>query len=456
MARNRRAQRLIRLQLLLQANGRLTARQLATRLDVSARTIQRDVEALVEAGIPIVANRGAIGGYRLPSGYRTRLGALSKEEAAVLLAGPPEAAELGFGTIVASAQLKVLATLPPDLREDAARAARLFHVDVPGWFRSRENVPYLAAVAGALWQERRIDVRYRSGGRVVRRVLGPLGLVLKGGAWYLVAQSSRGIRVHRLARVERIAVRDDPVRRPDGFDLAAFWKTWLLEFEDSRPRFDVQVRVRRSALLELRTVVGPPARRALDRVPASCDDEWVDVTIPFERQNVAFRDLLGFGDHIEVISPPELRSRMASAARALVVRYRADRAPDRTAVAHAAVPLDARLRWLIRSSPDVMEILRTVRDVDPPDWVVGAGIIRDLVWDHAHGSGAELQVKDVDVAFFDPFDLTADREVEIEGRLQHRLDAPWDAKNQARVHLWYERRFGLPAEPLLSLPGQTH
>src|SRR5436190_12346071 len=187
----------------------MTAKQLADEHGVSVRTIQRDVEALAAAGVPIRGERGPAGGYRLPGGYRTRLTGLTKDEAeALFLAGiPGPAAQLGLGTVVADAQLKVLAALPHELRNRAERTSRLFHLDPTGWFTNGERTPaHLPELAGAAWRGRRVDTRYRSqphgspAGRPVRRVLEPIGLVLKAGVWYLAARSRDGLRVYRVSR----------------------------------------------------------------------------------------------------------------------------------------------------------------------------------------------------------------------------------------------------------------
>jgi predicted DNA-binding transcriptional regulator YafY len=326
--RHVRARRLVSLLLLLQTHARLSARELAEALGVSVRTVQRDIEALADAGVPIHADRGAAGGYALAPGYRTRLTGLSQDEARALLVGgaPGPAAELGLGTLLASAQLKVLAALPPELRREASRAARLFHLDAPVWFRTAERTPHLAAVAGALWQGRRIGVRYRSGRdwKVVRRVLDPLGLVLKAGVWYLVGRGRSGIRVYRVSRLASVTVREEPAERPRGFDLAVFWSQWLEEFETSRPQVDVEIRIHRSAVPELKMAVPPLGRAALADAAAAkktAAADWLQVVVPFERLEHAERDLLGLGDRVEVLGPPELRARVAAAARSVAEIY---------------------------------------------------------------------------------------------------------------------------------------
>ena len=195
-----RATRLVSLLLLLQTRGLLTAGELAELLEVSVRTVHRDVESLAAAGVPVEAVRGPAGGYRLAGGYRTRLTGLTADEAEALFAAgmPGPAAELGLGGELAAARLKVLAALPAELQERATQASRLFHLDTRGWFRAGDRVPHLPAIAEAVWHRRRVRLRYREGPRTVQRTIDPLGLVLKGGAWYLVARRSVGMRVYRV------------------------------------------------------------------------------------------------------------------------------------------------------------------------------------------------------------------------------------------------------------------
>jgi predicted DNA-binding transcriptional regulator YafY len=294
-----RATRLVSLLLLLQTRGRLTAPELAERLEVSVRTIHRDIESLAAAGVPVEAIRGPAGGYRLPGGYRTRLTGLTADEAEALFAAgmPGPAAELGLGGELAAARLKVLAALPAELQERATRAQRLFHLDTRGWFRAEDRMPQLPALAAAVWRGCRVRIRYREGRRVVRRTLDPLGLVLKGGAWYLVAHRAAGMRVYRISRVVSVRHLEEELRRPRGFDLARYWEQWSREFEEGFPRVEVTVRDRQGG----------------ERVLA------------FEDLGLAYRELLRQGRDVEVVGPPELRDRIAATARELVMLY--DRNP---------------------------------------------------------------------------------------------------------------------------------
>ncbi len=227
-----RASRLVSFLLVLQTRGQLTAVELAERLEVSERTVQRDAQALAAAGVPIVSMRGPAGGYRLERGYRTKLTGLDAAEAEALFVGP--AAELGLGRELAAARLKLLASLPAELQERAGRAAQLFHVDTRGWFREEDRVPHLPVIAGALWRGRRLDMRYREGAAVVSRRLDPLGLILKAGVWYLLAQRRGEERVYRVSRIVSARERAEPATRPADFDLAAAWAERSEAFERSR------------------------------------------------------------------------------------------------------------------------------------------------------------------------------------------------------------------------------
>jgi predicted DNA-binding transcriptional regulator YafY len=304
-----RATRLVSLLLLLQTRGQLTATELASWLEVSVRTVHRDVESLAAAGVPVEALRGPAGGYRLSGGYRTRLTGLTGDEAEALFAAalPGPAAELGLGGELAAARLKVLAALPSELQERASLASRLFHLDTRGWFRAGDRVPYLPAIADAVWRGCRVRMRYREGPRTVQRTIDPLGLVLKGGAWYLVARRSVGMRVYRVSRVAAARTLDESFERPAEFELVSFWEEWSRNFEQGRPRVEVTLRVSEGV------------RRFLG------DDQRVEpggrVVVGFENLGAAYRELLRFGADAEVLEPAELRERVAATAAATAALY---------------------------------------------------------------------------------------------------------------------------------------
>jgi predicted DNA-binding transcriptional regulator YafY len=300
-----RATRLVSLLLLLQMRGQLTALELAGHFEVSVRTIHRDVESLAAAGVPVEAVRGPAGGYRLAGGYRTKLTGLTADEAEALFVAPAPAAELGLGGVLANARLKVLAALPAELQERAGRAGRYFHLDTRRWFRAEDTVPHLPTIAAATWQGRRLATRYRER-MVVQRTLDPFGLVLKGGAWYLVARRSVGMRVYRVSRFASVRMREDAFERPEDFDLADYWEEWSRSFEASVRQVEVKIRA------------SDVVRRLL---PEDLRGERGEYLVRFDSLDDAFRELLKFGTDAEVIEPVELRERIAATARDVAAIY---------------------------------------------------------------------------------------------------------------------------------------
>ncbi|MFC8385639.1 helix-turn-helix transcriptional regulator [Nocardia sp. NPDC057272] len=319
-----RASRLVQLLLLLQAGGGATASELARELEVSVRTVYRDVEALSAAGVPVYSEPGRGGGVRLIDGYRTRLTGLTSDEAdAVLLAGlPGAAADLGLGTVLATAQLKMLAALPPELRGRATRIAERVHIDMPGWFQRPDDTPTLATVADALWHDRRLAITYRRRDRTVERTLDPLGLVMKAGTWYLIAREHTDIRSYRASRIATAVHTGESFIRPTPFDLAEHWQSAAEEFARSMLRVSAHCRISIDHLSLLRLMNDPAAvREALASTGTPDADGWADITIPAESYEVLAHALLPLGEHIEVLTPPELRATMTATAAAMLARY---------------------------------------------------------------------------------------------------------------------------------------
>jgi len=227
-----RASRLVSMLLLLQTRGRLTARQLADTLEVSVRTVYRDVESLGAAGVPVYGEPGHDGGYQLLDGYRTQLTGFTEGEAeSLFLTGlPGAAADLGLGATVTAAQLKLLAALPAELRDRAGRVAERFHLDAPSWYREADATPYLSTVAAAVWRQRALRMRYLrwAAPQEVTRVVAPHGLVLKAGRWYLVARHPAdhgdALRTYRVSRLLSAELLDEPFERLPGFVLADHWR----------------------------------------------------------------------------------------------------------------------------------------------------------------------------------------------------------------------------------------
>jgi predicted DNA-binding transcriptional regulator YafY len=327
-----RASRLVALLMLLQARGRLTAAQLAGELEVSVRTIYRDVGALAAAGVPLYGDAGRDGGYRLLSGYRTRLTGLTGDEAEVLLlgglAGP--AADLGLGSALAGAQRKLLAALPVELRDRARLLPERFHLDAPGWYRDGELLPYLGAAAEGVWQQHSLRISYRRwrAPTDVVRTVDPLGLVLKAGRWYLVARCAEHVRTYRVAQILDLEVLTARFERPEGFELAAYWRRYLADFEVRRHRGLADVRLSPRGAERLAQLMDPAVAAAAKRCAVADRDGWVRTWIPIESSEHALAELLRLGADVEVLAPLELRQRVATVAAAMVRVYAPEPAGD--------------------------------------------------------------------------------------------------------------------------------
>ena len=319
-----RASRLVNLLLLLQSRGGLTAAELARELEVSVRTIHRDVEELSAAGVPIFAERGPLGGIRLVDGYRTRLTGMTADEAeALFLAGlPGPAAQLGLGTVVAAAQLKVMAALPPELRSRASRIVERFHLDAAGWFQAQEAVPHLATLSAAVWDARAVRILYERGGGPVERTVGPLGIVLKGGVWYVIGATDGQIRTYRASRVIEATLTDEPVERPDGFDLAAYWTESSAAYERDAPTVEVVVRIAADQAWRIADVYGRATLDAAERLDDPDPEGWLRLRLRVSWPDEVANRLLSIGPRLEVLEPADVRERVIAIAGRVVARYR--------------------------------------------------------------------------------------------------------------------------------------
>lgn len=322
-----RAARLIKMVLLLQSRPSMTAAELARELEVSERTVTRDAQALSEAGVPVYADRGRAGGYRLIGGYRTRLTGLARGEAeALFLSGVPGALrEMGLQDAASAARLKVSAALLPSLRDASRTAAQRFHLDAPNWFREPRTPELLPAVADAVWDDRLITALYRRGEEQVERRLEPYGLVLKAGVWYLCARvaGQGSYRVYRIDRFTAVQAAGERFERAADFDLPAFWEERAEQFARSILRARVVVRLSPEGVRRLPHAVDPlSAREALAEADAPDAAGWVRVTLPVESEEVAHAQLTALGAGAEVLEPSSLRERFAEEAARLAELYR--------------------------------------------------------------------------------------------------------------------------------------
>jgi predicted DNA-binding transcriptional regulator YafY len=314
-----RADRLLSILSHLQVQRRITARELAGRLEVSERTIHRDMEALGAAGIPVMAERGLGGGWSLLESYQTNLTSLNAAEIQSLFLTKPALplADLGLAQAADGALVKLLAALPAMQRRSAEYIRQRIHIDTGGWHRSEEAVPLLPALQEAIWQERQLALTYGREDGAVERLVDPLGLVAKGSIWYLVAGVAGAIRTYRVSRIQAARVTATPCARPADFDLAAHWQQAAAAFIAQLPQYPTVLRVAPSALPRLRV-----ARYARLGVAGPPDAEgWVRIDVQFETPHEAGEYVLGLGAQVEVLEPPELREAVIRQAAAVVAFY---------------------------------------------------------------------------------------------------------------------------------------
>jgi predicted DNA-binding transcriptional regulator YafY len=320
-----RADRLLSILLLLQTKGRMTAQALAKRLEVSERTVYRDLEALGKAGVPVYAERGPGGGWALLEGYRTNLTRLTETEARTLfmsgVAGPM--ADLGLGKALEGAMLKLLAALPSAYRHDAEQARQRMHLDSVGWSSVGETVPHLQAIQDAVWNSRKVCLLYRRGDGTLReRVVDPLGLVSKANIWYLVGAVSGELRVYRVSRIRACTITEEPCQRPATFDLPTFWADWCDQFQANFSRYPVIVRVAPDCIPVLSRVFGEGIYALAEQAGPPGADGWMTLLLTFETLESARGILLGFGTLVEVLEPRELRESIADLAVRVATFYR--------------------------------------------------------------------------------------------------------------------------------------
>ena len=320
-----RASRLLSLLLLLQTRGRMTAQQLAEELEVSVRTIYRDVDALNAAGVPLYGDAGHDGGYQLLDGYRTRLTGLTPAEAeALFLSGlPGPAAELGLGGVLAAATLKLRAALPASMRDSADRLSERFYLDAPGWYRPDRKVPCLAEVASAVWERQVIQVRYSrwKAPEEVVRTIEPHGLVLKAGTWYVVARCEGTFRTYRVDQIAEAVPTGAVFDRAPGFALAGYWREYLADFQQRLHTGHAVIRVSAAGAERMRGQLSAAAVAAVESGGTAGPDGWITARVPIESAGQALADFLRLGRDLEILEPAELRAQAADTARALAALY---------------------------------------------------------------------------------------------------------------------------------------
>lgn len=316
-----RADRLLSIMLLLQTRRRMTAAKLATQLEVSERTIHRDMEALSMAGIPVVADRGRGGGWSLLEGYETNLTGLNESEIQTLFLEQPNKLldDLGLKQAAQAALIKLLASLPAFYRHDAEFVRNHIHIDSAGWHDHAESVASLPALQDAVWQEVNVKISYeRSDGATIEREISPLGLVAKGRVWYLVASIDGDLRTYRVSRITNVQPLNHPIMRPRNFDLATYWEQSTVDFKANLPSYELVVRVHPDKMRWLEHITRYGRVQAI----LGADSEgWNIVQMRFDVEEEACMAVVGLGGDAEVLEPENLREKVVAHAQSLLMLY---------------------------------------------------------------------------------------------------------------------------------------
>lgn len=315
-----KADRMVSILLHLQNGGKVTTKELAEKLEVSERTIVRDMEALNIAGVPIYAERGRNGGWQLAEGFRTDLtGMKAKELFALLISAQPELlSDLGIKPYYEAAFQKLMASSSPMLRNHAELIRQKIHIDGAGWHRTNEECPYLSIVQEAVWSEQKLMIHYPRGEEIIMRTVHPLGLVAKRSVWYMVAEAEGQLRTYRISRIMHAELLDETFSSRADFDLAEYWEQSTVQFKQRLPRYPAKLRLTSSWLERLQQ---ERYVQVLD--VESVQGRWIEAEIQFATLEHACEMVLAMGPQAEVFSPVELRKKVIAEAKGIVERYAA-------------------------------------------------------------------------------------------------------------------------------------
>ncbi|GIN59945.1 helix-turn-helix transcriptional regulator [Lederbergia ruris] len=317
-----RADRLLNIMILLQNRGKMTAKELATKLEVSERTILRDMDALSHAGIPIISDRGKDGGWRLLDNFRTHLSGLNTDDVKSLFLFPSEELlkDLGFNKQTLDTRQKLLASIPETFQEEAQVSWERIHIDSGTWRQTKESVHALKTVQQAVWESKRLTIVYKqANGEQKERLVEPLGLVAKGNRWYLVASRNGELRNYRVSRIHTAKIEDETFRRPLDFNLADYWEQSKKEFIQNLPQYDVQVELH-PAIIKRINFTGKFVQFIKTENPNG--DKWIPAALRFNDKQEAIEFILGFANKIKVISPKDLPNEVVSSAISVIKFYK--------------------------------------------------------------------------------------------------------------------------------------
>lgn len=316
-----RADRLISILLLLQNKGKLTTKELSLELEVTERTIHRDMEALSSAGIPVLAERGKSGGWKLLDQYRTNLTGLKADELRSLLISPSfqMLSDLGLSKEWNEARQKLVAAMPSSFQKKSFEIWNRIHIDTTAWKQPPEKIEFFKILQQAIWDEKKLQLKYeRADGEEIIRVVHPLGLVAKGSTWYLIASTDDKIRNYRASRIISVTMTNEMFTRPNDFELAKYWQESTQSFIKSLPKYEVEVEISPTIIPRIKFT-----GRFIQviKIDSPAKNGWIPAHLCFDTEQEALEYILGFGDQIRIVQPNSLKEKIYQMAIKIVEFY---------------------------------------------------------------------------------------------------------------------------------------
>lgn len=317
-----RADRLVNIMILLQNRGKMTAEELSNELEVSVRTILRDMDALTNAGFPIISERGKGGGWLLLDNFRSKLSGLTIDDMKSLFLIPSGELleDLGLNNQTLDTRQKLLASIPTTFREEAQAMWERIHIDAGTWRESKEKAGALKTVQQAVCDNKKLKIYYeQADGEQKERLIEPLGLVAKGNKWYLVALRDGELRNYRVSRIYHAKIENETFKRPPNFNLVAYWEQSKVEFIQKLPKYDVEVEIHPEIMKRIQ-FTGKFVKVIKSENPNK--NKWIPATLSFNDQQEAVEFILGFANKIKVVSPTDIIDKVVSLAISVIDFYK--------------------------------------------------------------------------------------------------------------------------------------
>ncbi|MEC3883598.1 YafY family protein [Halobacillus sp. HZG1] len=318
-----KAERLIKVLLLLQHGEVISTREISKELEVSERTVHRDMESLSAAGIPIYSERGPAGGWRLVDDWKQKLSWLKEKEMMSLFLPHAEKIinDLNMGVSSKKIRDKLLLSFPEETKQSVVKLWERIHVDMGTWKNTQvEANKAMEVMKEAVMNNKKTTINYqKANGEVKEYIIKPLGLVAKSSSWYVVALNKQDeFRSYKINRVIDCVLTDEDFTRPMNFNLSEHWEESKKQFMHSLPKFRVNVKV--SSFAHKRIMFSGRFVQTTDNEKITKND-WADLELTFNTEDEAVNFIVGFGNDVKIISPMDLIKKVTDRAREIIDLY---------------------------------------------------------------------------------------------------------------------------------------